>query len=105
LPINYCRAGTNVTQTFPISSSIFEIKMLVHRWNDVPSHSMGELMKLRMFRATFLDAFSQHTIVVEFEAPFPIDDEVDYKKLATQRLGEMIRKGEVAIRDIEPIEI
>ena len=62
-------------------------------------------MRTRMFRATFVDAFSQHTIVVEFEAPFPIDDEVDYKKLAVQRLGEMIRKDEVAIRDIEPIEI
>ena len=49
--------------------------------------------------------FSQHTIVVEFEAPFPVDTEnVDYGKLATQRLGEMIRKGEVAIRDIEPVE-
>ena len=62
-------------------------------------------MTTRLFRATFLDMFSQHTIVVEFEAPFPVDTEnVDYGKLATQRLGEMIRKGEVAIRDIEPVE-
>ena len=64
-----------------------------------------QIMRTRMFRATFVDAYSQHTIVVEFEAPFPIDDEVDYKKLAVQRLGEMIRKDEVKVRDIEPIEI
>ena len=65
----------------------------------------GGHMATRLFRATFVDAFSQNTIVVEFEAPFPIDDEVDYKKLAVQRLGEMIRKDEVKVRDIEPIEI
>ena len=65
----------------------------------------GGHMTTRLFRATFLDMFSQHTIVVEFEAPFPVDEQVDYKKLATQRLGEMIRKDLVKIRDIEPIEI
>jgi hypothetical protein len=43
--------------------------------------------------------------VVEFDAPFPIDEQVDYKKLATQRLGEMIRNGQVKIRDVEPVEI
>ncbi len=65
----------------------------------------GGHMATRLFRATFLDAFSQNTIVVEFDAPFPVDTEnVDYKKLATQRLGEMIRNGQVKIRDIEPVE-
>ena len=68
-------------------------------------NKLGGHMTTRLFRATFLDMFSQHTIVVEFEAPFPVDTEnVNYEKLATQRLGEMIRKGEVAIRDIEPVE-
>ena len=66
---------------------------------------LGGHMATRLFRATFVDSFSRNTIVVEFEAPFPIDDEVDYKKLAVQRLGEMIRKDEVKVRDIEPIEI
>ena len=43
--------------------------------------------------------------MVEFDAPFPVDTEnVDYKKLATQRLGEMIRNEQVKIRDIEPVE-
>ena len=66
----------------------------------------GGHMATRLFRATFVDAFSQNTIVVEFEAPFPVDTEnVDYKKLATQRLGEMIRNGQVKIRDVEPVEI
>ena len=65
----------------------------------------GGHMATRLFRATFVDAFSQNTIVVEFDAPFPIDEQVDYKKLATQRLGEMIRNGQVKIRDVEPVEI
>ena len=65
----------------------------------------GGHMASRLFRATFVDAFSQNTIVVEFNAPFPVNEEVDYKKLATQRLGEMIRDEEIKIRDIEPIEI
>jgi len=65
----------------------------------------GGHMATRLFRATFVDSFSHNTIVVEFEAPFPVDEQVDYKKLATQRLGEMIRKDLVKIRDIEPIEI
>ena len=65
----------------------------------------GGHMATRIFRATFLDSFSQNTIVVEFDAPFPVDEQVDYKKLATQRLGEMIRNGQVKIRDVEPVEI
>ena len=64
----------------------------------------GGHMATRLFRATFVDSFSQNTIVVEFEAPFPVDENVDYKKLATQRLGEMIRNEQVKIRDIEPVE-
>ena len=66
---------------------------------------LGGHMATRLFRATFVDAFSQNTIVVEFDAPFPVDEQVDYKKLATQRLGEMIRNEQVKIRDIEPVEI
>ena len=62
-------------------------------------------MATRLFRATFVDSFSQNTIVVEFDAPFPVGEQVDYKKLATQRLGEMIRNGQVKIRDVEPVEI
>ena len=65
----------------------------------------GDFMKTRLFRATFVDAFSHNTIVVEFDAPFPVDEQVDYKKLATQRLGEMIRNGQVKIRDVEPVEL
>ena len=65
----------------------------------------GGHMATRLFRATFVDAFSHNTIVVEFDAPFPIDEQVDYKKLATQRLGEMIRNGQVKIRDVEPVEL
>jgi|TARA_R100000734_G_C3252728_1_gene53762 hypothetical protein len=68
-------------------------------------NKLGGHMATRMFRATFVDSFSQNTIVVEFEAPFPVDEQVDYKKLATQRLGEMIRNDLIKIRDIEPIEI
>ena len=66
---------------------------------------LGGHMATRLFRATFVDSFSRNTIVVEFDAPFPVDTEnVDYKKLATQRLGEMIRNEQVKIRDIEPVE-
>ena len=65
----------------------------------------GDSMDTRLFRATFVDAFSHNTIVVEFNAPFPVDEQVDYKKLAIERLGEMIRNDQVKVRDIEPIEI
>ena len=66
---------------------------------------LGGHMATRLFRATFVDSFSRNTIVVEFDAPFQVDTEnVDYEKLATQRLGEMIRNGEIKIRDIEPVE-
>ena len=65
----------------------------------------GGHMATRLFRATFVDAFSHNTIVVEFDAQFPVDEQVDYKKLATQRLGEMIRNGQVKIRDVEPVEL
>ena len=68
-------------------------------------NKLGGHMATRMFRATFVDSFSQNTIVVEFEAPFPVDEQVEYKKLATQRLGEMIRNDLIKIRDIEPVEI
>ena len=68
-------------------------------------YTIMQMKNIRIFRATFVDNFSQNTIVVEFDAPFPVDTEnVDYKKLATQRLGEMIRNGQVKIRDIEPVE-
>ena len=65
-----------------------------------------QMKNTRKLRATIVDNFSHNTIVVEFDAPFPVDTEnVDYEKLATQRLGEMIRKGEIKIRDIEPVEL
>ena len=51
-----------------------------------------------------MDNFSQNTIVVEFEAPFPVDTEnVDYEKLATQRRSEMIRKGEIKFVTSNPL--
>ena len=40
-------------------------------------NKLGGHMATRLFRATFVDAFSQNTIVVEFDAPFPIDEQVD----------------------------
>ena len=68
-------------------------------------NKLGGHMATRLFRATFVDAFSHNTIVVEFNAPFPVDEQVDYKKLAIERLGEMIRNDQVKVRDIEPVEI
>ena len=65
----------------------------------------GGHMATRLFRATFVDAFSHNTIVVEFDAPSPVDEQVNYKKLAIERLGEMIRNDQVKVRDIEPVEI
>ena len=59
----------------------------------------------RLFRATFVDSFSQNTIVVEFDAPYPIDPKVDYAKLAVQELNDMIKLDQIKIRDIEPVEI
>ena len=60
----------------------------------------------RNFRATFQDASCPDMqITIEFEAPYPIDEQINYSDLASHAFQEKVAIGHVRIRDIEPIEI
>lgn len=64
-----------------------------------------EQPKKRYFRATFVDAACvDMQITVEFEAPFPVSESVDYSQLALRSFLEEVSAGHIKIRDIEPIE-
>ena len=49
------------------------------------------MKKDRYFRATFVDAANVDCqITIEFKAPFPIDEEVDYAKVAQVKFNHLI---------------
>ena len=58
----------------------------------------------RLFRATVVDVASGSNFIIEFLAPFPVQDAVDYKQIAIENLLDLIKQGVIKIRDIEPIE-
>jgi hypothetical protein len=59
----------------------------------------------RYFRATFQDAaYPDMQITVEFEARYPMDERIDYSKLALHTFQEKVATGHIKIRDIEPLE-
>ena len=61
--------------------------------------------KKRYYRATFVDAACvDMQITVEFEAPFPVDESIDYSQLALRSFLEEVSAGHIKIRDIEPKE-
>jgi|TARA_R110000824_G_scaffold15735_1_gene65982 hypothetical protein len=60
----------------------------------------------RPFRATLVDTKNpDRNIVYEFEAPFPVDPQVDYVQWAIQALLYSLTTGEIKITDIEPVEM
>ena len=60
----------------------------------------------RYFRATFYDAAcTDRNIVIEFQAPFPVDKKTDYKNMAIKEFIQLIGLGQIKVRDIEPVEI
>ena len=66
--------------------------------------------KKRLFRCTFYEKsaglHAESTIVVEFFAPFPIDERVNYEKMAKEQLLSDLRHTHYfAIRDLEPVEL
>ncbi len=64
------------------------------------------MKKDRLFRATFVDAANMDCqITIEFKAPFPIDEEVDYAKVAQVKFNHLIRIGHIKVRDVEPVEV
>ena len=65
--------------------------------NDIPTKG------LRRFRATVADGDS--TIVFEFQAPWPLNPDLDYLQWATHALLNALNAKEIVIRDIEPVEI
>tara|TARA_R100001198_G_C5032789_1_gene97544 strand:- start:219 stop:452 length:234 start_codon:yes stop_codon:yes gene_type:complete len=59
----------------------------------------------RYYRATFYHAACvDMQITIEFEAPFPRNDEIDYGELAFRAFKKEVALEHVKIRDIEPIE-
>ena len=58
---------------------------------------------LRLFRATVADGDS--TIVFEFQAPFPVDETIDYQQWAMHALLHALNANKIIIRDIEPVEL
>ena len=66
--------------------------------------------KKRLFRCTFYEKsaglHAESTIVVEFFAPFPIDERLDYEKMAKEQLlSDLSSNHYFAIRDLEPVEL
>ena len=64
------------------------------------------MKKDRLFRATFVDAANMDCqITIEFKAPFPIDEEVDYAKVAQVKFNHLIRIGHITVLDVVPVEV
>ena len=63
------------------------------------------MTQYKYFRATLYDAaYPEQNLVIEFEAPFPIDEDENYSDLAFRALAHHIHLGNIKFRDIEPIE-
>ena len=60
----------------------------------------------RKFRATFLDKkHPECQITIEFNAPFPVDEEVDYTNIAFKEFLRLINTRDIKIVDVEPVEV
>mgnify|MGYP003111974209 CR=1 FL=1 len=61
----------------------------------------------RLFRCTFYEKSNPTTsIVVEFFAPFPVDERLSYEKMAKDQFVDDVSSGMYfAIRDLEPVEL
>ena len=63
------------------------------------------MSKYKYFRATFADAaVPDMQITIEFKAPHPVDEEIDYSEIAVDSFKALVREGHIKIRNIEPIE-
>ncbi len=63
-------------------------------------------MEKRKFRATFLDKkHPECQITIEFNAPFPVDEEVDYTNIAFKEFLRLINTRDIKIVDVEPVEV
>ena len=59
----------------------------------------------KYFRATFVDAATPDMqLTIEFEAPYPVDEEINYSEIAVDSFKALVREGHIKIRNIEPIE-
>ena len=62
--------------------------------------------QLRWFRATFISAANMDMqIPIEFQAPFPLDERIDYSNLALRSFVDLVSEQVIKIRDVEPIEM
>ena len=63
-------------------------------------------MEKRKFRATFLEKkHPECQITIEFDAPFPVDKEVDYNNIAFKEFLRLVNTRVIKIVDVEPVEI
>ena len=63
-------------------------------------------MEKRKFRATFLDKkHPECQITIEVNAPFPVDEEVDYTNIAFKEFLRLINTRDIKIVDVEPVEV
>jgi len=63
-------------------------------------------MEKRKFRATFLDKkHPECQITIEFDAPFPVNKEVDYNNIAFKEFLRLVNTRVIKIVDVEPVEI
>ena len=62
--------------------------------------------QLRWFRATFISAATMDMqITIEFQAPFPLNEQIDYSTLALRSFVDLVSEQVIKIRDVEPIEM
>ncbi len=62
--------------------------------------------QLRWFRATFISAANMDMqITIEFQAPFPLDERIDYSNLALRSFVGLVSEQVIKIRDVEPIKM
>ena len=59
----------------------------------------------KYFRATFVDAaVFDMQITIEFKAPYPVDEGINYSEIAVDSFKALVKEGHIKIRNIEPIE-
>ena len=69
-------------------------------------HGYIGLMEKRKIRATFLDKkHPECQRTIEFNAPFPVDEEVDYTNIAFKEFLSLINTRDIKIVDVEPVEV
>ena len=83
------------------------IEELMKEIAPVPQPEVMRKTSKRLFRSTFYEKNNPTTtIVVEFFAPYPVDERLSYEKMAKDQFVADVSSGMYfAIRDLEPVEV